>query len=106
MKPHLNGRALPDFLIIGAQKSATTSLLSYIGRHSQVRLGRKKTAHFFDLSFHKGAGWYAGHFPRIRPWPFSLFFSRTLRKELAHREILSLLYVPARSSSAGAAIAA
>jgi len=68
VKPQRNGRALPDFLIIGAQKSATTSLLSYIGCHSRVRLGDKKTAHFFDLNFHKGAGWYASHFPRIRPW--------------------------------------
>lgn len=96
MKPHLNGRALPDFLIIGAQKSATTSLLSYIGRHSQVRLGRKKTAHFFDLSFHKGAGWYAGHFPRIRPWPISMFFSgeRSERNWLTGESCPSYMFLP------------
>ena len=73
MKPYRNGRALPDFLIIGAQKSATTSLLSYIGRHSHVRLGGKKAVHFFDFNHHRGADWYAGHFPRVRQWPLSFF---------------------------------
>ena len=87
---------MPDFLIIGAQKSATTSLLSYIGRHSRVRLGRKKTAHFFDLNFQKGAGWYAGHFPRIRPWPISLFpsGSRSERNWLTGESCPSYMFLP------------
>lgn len=65
MKPRHGTRALPDFLVIGAQKSATTSLLAYIGGHVGVRLGRKKTAHFFDLNFHRGTRWYARHFPPL-----------------------------------------
>jgi hypothetical protein len=72
MKPRLGARALPDFLIIGAQKSATTSLLAYIGAHVDVRLGVKKTAHFFDLRFDRGVRWYARHFPHIRALPFRL----------------------------------
>lgn len=96
MKPSRGGRALPDFLIIGAQKSATTSLLSYVGRHSRVRLGGKKTAHFFDLNFHKGTGWYAGHFPRIRPWPFHLFLSgeRSERNWLTGESCPSYMFLP------------
>jgi hypothetical protein len=96
MKPNRGTRALPDFLIIGAQKSATTSLLSYIGCHSRVRLGGKKTAHFFDLNFHKGAGWYAGHFPRIRPWPFPPFLSgeRPERNWLTGESCPSYMFLP------------
>lgn len=96
MKPHHGARALPDFLIIGAQKSATTSLLSYIGRHSQVRLGAKKTAHFFDLNFHRGADWYARHFPRTRQWPLSLLFSGSLseRNWLTGESCPSYMFLP------------
>jgi len=65
MKPHYRHRALPDFLIIGAQKSATTSLLSYLGQHPAIRLPRKKATHYFDLNYHRGPAWYAGHFPRL-----------------------------------------
>ena len=96
MKPNRGSRALPDFLIIGAQKSATTSLLTYIGRHSRVRLGGKKTAHFFDLNFHKGAEWYASHFPRVRPWPISLFLSgqRSERNWLTGESCPSYMFLP------------
>ena len=96
MKPSRGVRALPDFLIIGAQKSATTSLLSYIGCHSGVRLGRKKTAHFFDLNFHKGVEWYAAHFPRTRPWSISQFFSgeRSERNWLTGESCPSYMFLP------------
>jgi hypothetical protein len=96
MKPHRGARALPDFLIIGAQKSATTSLLSYVGRHSKVRLGTKKTPHFFDLNFHRGANWYARHFPRIRPWPLSLLSSGSLseRDWLTGESCPSYMFLP------------
>lgn len=57
-------KVLPDFVVIGAQKCASTSLLSYIGQHSRVRLGRKKSTHYFDLNPSRGADWYAAHFPR------------------------------------------
>lgn len=57
-------KVLPDFVVIGAQKCASTSLLDYIGQHSRVRLGRKKSTHFFDLNPERGAAWYAAHFPR------------------------------------------
>ena len=69
MKPRSGFHALPDFLIIGAQKSATTSLLAYTGLHSGVRLGAKKTAHFFDLDFQRGVQWYARHFPFVGVLP-------------------------------------
>jgi hypothetical protein len=67
MKPRLGLRALPDFLIIGAQKSATTSLLYYMRGHPQIRPGWNKAAHYFDLNYHHGLRWYARRFPYLSP---------------------------------------
>ena len=63
-------RSLPHFLIIGAQKSGTTSLFSYLEQHSQILTSLWKEVHFFDLNYDKGASWYRSHFPvalRVRP---------------------------------------
>jgi len=58
-------RALPDYLIIGAQKAGTTSLFSYINQHPQVRPPLNKEIHFFDLNYDRGVDWYRAHFPTI-----------------------------------------
>jgi hypothetical protein len=39
--------ALPNFLIIGAAKSGTTSIASYLGQHPQVYMSPLKEPHFF-----------------------------------------------------------
>lgn len=63
-------RALPDFIIIGAQKSGTTSLSYYLGQHPRLFRSCKKEVHFFDGglnpeidNFKKGREWYQSHFP-------------------------------------------
>jgi len=63
-------RLLPDFIIIGAQKSGTTSLFEYLARHPQVKPSFTKEVHFFDGgknpeidTFAKGTSWYRAHFP-------------------------------------------
>ncbi len=63
-------RLLPDFIIIGAQKSGTTSLFHYLARHPQVKPSFTKEVHFFDGgknpdvdTFAKGSPWYRAHFP-------------------------------------------
>jgi len=60
----------PSFLIIGAQKSGTTSLYYYMNRHPKILSGLKKEVHFFDGglnenidTFEKGIQWYISHFP-------------------------------------------
>ena len=55
-------RRLPDFLIIGAQKSGTTSLYHSLVRHPQVRPCLVKEVHFFDQNYHRGTDWYRAHF--------------------------------------------
>jgi len=64
-------RLLPDFLIIGAQKSGTSSLHEYLCQHPRLFASPyKKEVHFFDGSAHKeednfenGETWYRAHFP-------------------------------------------
>ena len=58
------GRRLPDFLIIGAQRSGTTSLYRYLQAHPQVRPAYpSKGAHYFDKNPRRSLGWYRAHFP-------------------------------------------
>ena len=56
-------RARPSFLVIGAQKSGTTSLFDQLARHPDVRAPLWKEPRFFDRAYYKGLGWYLSHFP-------------------------------------------
>lgn len=56
-------RALPDFIIIGAQKGGTTSLYEYLVRHPQVRAAMKKEIRYFGENYSQGLIWYRSHFP-------------------------------------------
>jgi hypothetical protein len=54
--------ALPDFLIIGAQKCGTTFLYHLLCQHPYVRPATIKEVHFFDTNFAEGVQWYRSHF--------------------------------------------
>lgn len=56
-------RGLPDFIIICAMKSGTTSLYYYLSQHPRVIPPTKKEVHYFDHNYHKGDIWYRSHFP-------------------------------------------
>lgn len=56
-------RQLPDFLIIGAQKSGTTTLYNLLIEHPEIESAIRKEVHYFDLNYHKGIKWYKSHFP-------------------------------------------
>ncbi|MGH7572939.1 MAG: sulfotransferase family protein [Gemmatimonadota bacterium] len=58
-----SSRALPQYLIIGAQRAGTTSLYTYLSQHPQILRPARKEVHFFDLHFHEGVRWYRAHFP-------------------------------------------
>lgn len=67
IRPATEGpRALPDFIIVGAQKSGTTSLYKYLGQHPQVLKAARKEVHFFDENFDRSVRWYRSHFPSQR----------------------------------------
>ena len=63
-------RASPDFIIIGAQKSGTSSLFHFLSQHPQILPSHNKEVHFFDgglepgiNNYLKGLAWYRAHFP-------------------------------------------
>ncbi|GAA3126412.1 hypothetical protein GCM10010466_16630 [Planomonospora alba] len=57
-------RVLPSFLIIGAQRSGTTSLYRALARHPLVlKPVLHKGVHYFDMAYHRGLPWYRAHFP-------------------------------------------
>ncbi len=55
-------RSLPHFLIIGAMKSGTTSLYTYLIQHPQVVRGMRKEVHLFDNAPRLGF-LYRAYFP-------------------------------------------
>lgn len=59
-------RMLPAFIIIGAQRSGTTSLFMGLVQHPNVVPSYPKETHYFSNYYHKGVYWYRSHFPIIR----------------------------------------
>ena len=55
---------LPNFLVIGAMKSGTTSFAHYLGSHPQVFMTKDKEPAFFNRpdSFDGGLEWYSSLF--------------------------------------------
>jgi len=59
-------KSQPDFLVIGVQRAATTSLYRYLIQHPQIVVTHKwRETYYFDNpeNYSKGFGWYLGHFP-------------------------------------------
>jgi len=74
-------RTLPDFLIIGATKSGTTSLYGLITAHPDVLPAHIKETNYFNAHYQRGMRWYRGHFP-------SALYKRHLSK-LHGRRVIS-----------------
>ena len=58
-------RRPPDFLVLGAMKAGTSSVMHHLTRHPGVRGPWRKEVHHFTLAHRhgRGAGWYRAHFP-------------------------------------------
>jgi Sulfotransferase domain len=56
-------RLRPTFLVVGAQKSGTTSLHRYLCEHPLVLCATAKEMHYFSLKYPLGEQWYLSHFP-------------------------------------------
>jgi hypothetical protein len=56
--------SLPNLIIIGARKCATTSLHYYLGLHPEIAMSREKELHFFvaEGNWPRGVGWYRSNF--------------------------------------------
>ena len=58
----------PNFIIIGAAKSGTTSLYRYLCRHPQIYMSTPKEPDFFsiDTNYARGINWYSSLFKDAR----------------------------------------
>jgi len=107
-------RPLPGLVIVGAQKSGTTSLLAYLSQHPQLVPAVTGTVHFFDGGrradvddYAKGESWYRAHFPAARNlgpdsqafeasplYMFHPLVARRMFELLPHVKIVALLRNP------------
>jgi hypothetical protein len=68
-------RGWPSALIIGAQRSGTTSLFNYLVQHPDVLPPLGKEIHYFDFHYSRGPKFYRGRFPyshQLRPGALTL----------------------------------
>lgn len=97
---------LPDILIIGAPKCATTSLYAYLCQHDRFARARRKEIHYFDENFARGPDWYRRQFPAASSPQITgeastayLFAPRAAARAAAlvpHAKILAVLRDPVR----------
>jgi len=60
-------RGMPAFIIIGAQRSGTTSSYDWLSRHPEVAPATHKELHYFDgKNYELGESWYRSQFPILR----------------------------------------
>jgi hypothetical protein len=61
--------ALPNLIVIGAQKCGTTSLHNYLDAHPEVSMSHRKETNFFleSRNWDRGVDWYARHFDPAAP---------------------------------------
>jgi len=58
-------RVLPNFFVIGAGRTGTTSLYHYLDLHPSLSKSAYDELGFFDVNFHLGLNWYRSLFPSI-----------------------------------------
>lgn len=81
---------LPNFLVIGAQRSGTTLLYTMLTAHPEVFVPQwRKEIHYFDRYYDRGVAWYAGFFPESQASHFRAIGELT-------PDYLSVPEVPAR----------
>jgi hypothetical protein len=56
-----------DLFHIGPQKAGTTWVYACLREHPDVVLPSRDSIHYFDIGYHRGRDWYAGHFPDHSP---------------------------------------
>jgi hypothetical protein len=100
----------PDFLLVGANKAGTTSLIDYLRRHPGIFVSRVKEPCFFSDPSQRarGDGWYESLFAEARPdqvrgegsttyarWPYreAPWTLDPRREILARRPDVRLVYI-------------
>ena len=95
---------LPNFIIIGAAKSATTTLTTILPKHPDIFISKPKEPKFFGRNYKKGWTWYASRFEEGKDFLLrgegSTMYTCKMKKflqtpELMHRYLpnLKLIYI-------------
>ena len=58
---------LPNFVILGPPRTATTWLFTALSEHPQIGLSNLKELRFFDEQFERGERWYQEQFSSVSP---------------------------------------
>ena len=85
-------RGLPDFVIIGAQKSGTTSLYDFLIRNPAIASASKKELHYFSLQYNRGKLWYCSNFPTNLSRHY--FYKKTNQRLLSGEASPTYLFYP------------
>lgn len=83
-------RKHPEFIIIGSQKAASTSLHHYLALNSQVQKPPIKETQFFNMNYERGLSYYKSIFPVHKKGMVTFestpdYLSHPLAPELCHR---------------------
>lgn len=98
-------RRLPDFLVIGEMKCATSSFFSVLSEHPGIAPPFRKETHFFTKGYSRGTSWYRAHFPKrgegaaltgeaTPDYLFDLSAPERVAELLPHAKLLVLLRDP------------
>ena len=96
--------SLPNFIIIGAAKSATTTLTTILPLHPDIFISKPKEPKFFGRNYNKGWDWYASRFEAGKAYALkgeaSTMYTSSMKKfqhtpELMHQYLpdLKLIYL-------------
>ena len=96
--------SLPNFIIIGAAKSATTTLTTILPLHRDIFISKPKEPKFFGRNYNKGWDWYASRFKAGKSYALrgegSTMYASKMKKfrhtpELMHQYLpnLKLIYL-------------
>jgi hypothetical protein len=58
----MNEGSLPDFVVLGPQKCATTWIYRCLEEHPEVFVPETDSIHYFDMNYRKGEKWYQNCF--------------------------------------------
>jgi hypothetical protein len=95
---------LPDFLIVGAMRSGTTTLFRLLAAHPEIGGAPGKEIRFFDLHFDRGLDWYQGRFSPVagcrligeasQTYMYDPVASKRLLALLPHAKLIAILRDP------------
>jgi hypothetical protein len=101
----------PDFIVVGAQKSGTTSLAAWLAEHPSCWIASEKEVHYFDLAYRRGFAWYRTRFGKApanrlagEVTPYYLFHplaAERMARDLPSVKLVAILREPVARAVSG-----